>query len=1047
MSRYIREFALVAFFALTSSLAQADTCGPAATYLDRFNTVGYSGNQGSLDWNGNWVEIGDDNLVDDGNVRVTSDSLRIEADENNTVGVWRTADLSGYASSATATLSLDYRRSGLQSSSEYVAIEASSDGGNTWTELAKFQGPGSDATFQAVSYDITAYMGANTRIRLISPSAEGDDRRVYFDNIQIEVTDSSQCSPPPPPCNAQTTYLDAFDTISYSGNQGSQNWSGDWVEIGESDGAGSGNVEVKTDNQPYSLRIEVEQSGAIGIWRAADLSGYSASATATLNLDDRRSGLQFSSEYVAIEVSSDGGSTWTELAKAQGPGSDTTYQALSYDITPYMSANTRIRLISSTFFSAEYKVYFDNIQITVDDSSACASANADHFTISHDGQGIRCLTELVGIQASLSDGQADTAYAGQVTLDAGSANGYWVLVSGNGQFNDSTSGDGRAQYQFATSDVGIASFGLYYPSGPTAINISATDGTIADDDSEGLLQFTPSGLLITAQPVSNPPPGSIDATIPSQTAAQAFSLYLTAYGQTPSDPVCGVIESYDGNKNLHLWSPYINPLGGTLPVMINGSPVADNETAATTQGISFSQGQAGLNIAYADVGAIQVTAKDSATSNPDLPTGIIGTSQDIIVKPAGFTLSNIHRTSDGRTNPAALDVSGTAFMAAGDAFTLQVTAINALGAATPNFGLESLPEGVFLTPNLISAGGTDNPSINYTIGFNGGFSAGAATGSDFSWPEVGIITLTPSIGDGDYLGGGDVTGATSERIGRFTPYDFAVQLVNTPSLQTQCGSFNYIGQAIPYAVSPNVAITARALGGQTTNNYSGPWWRLADIQPSYSHNGPISNGAGLDASAATHTAISCSACNGIVTSNFNGNLTYTRGSPETDPFSAAIDIQFNVIDGDGIAYLGNPFLISAIGFDNGAEQRSGQAYAQDTHGTYANIGDLMTIHAGSRYYDSGAGGWIDNLADNCGSYSFAKTDNGIGAIVSPASPVALSTGSGDLQLQISTDPAPTGGSSRIDFSWPTWLNGPASATATFGIFRGDDRRLYWKESH
>jgi hypothetical protein len=49
-------------------------------------------------------------------------------------------------------------------------------------------------------------------------------------------------------------------------------------------------------------------------------------------------------------------------------------------------------------------------------------------------------------------------------------------------------------------------------------------------------------------------------------------------------------------------------------------------------------------------------------------------------------------------------------------------------------------------------------------------------------------------------------------------------------------------------------------------------------------------------------------------------------------------------------------------------------------------------------------------------------------------------------VTLATDPGAAGGSSTVTFTWPSWLTGTASATATFGIFRGDDRFLYWREA-
>jgi MSHA biogenesis protein MshQ len=175
-------------------------------------------------------------------------------------------------------------------------------------------------------------------------------------------------------------------------------------------------------------------------------------------------------------------------------------------------------------------------------------------------------------------------------------------------------------------------------------------------------------------------------------------------------------------------------------------------------------------------------------------------------------------------------------------------------------------------------------------------------------------------------------------------------------------------------------------------------------------------------------------------------MTYTTATPETEPFTGAVDISFSVTDSDGVVYVANPFTIAAIGFDTGADQRSGRGYAQDVFGTYANIGDTLVMPVGTEYYDSGAGGWLASVADSCTSYSYTRTDNGITATIAPLTDVMLTAGSADLTVTLTGDSGDTGGSSTVTFSWPSWLTGSSSATATFGIFRGDDRFLHWRES-
>ncbi|MEN8802548.1 MAG: hypothetical protein ABF297_11275, partial [Thiogranum sp.] len=90
----------------------------------------------------------------------------------------------------TATLSFDYRRSGLDRASDYVKLEISSNGAaGPWAELTRFQGSATDSAYQSFSQDISAYISATTRVRLITSPTMGATDTVMFDNIQI------QCSP------------------------------------------------------------------------------------------------------------------------------------------------------------------------------------------------------------------------------------------------------------------------------------------------------------------------------------------------------------------------------------------------------------------------------------------------------------------------------------------------------------------------------------------------------------------------------------------------------------------------------------------------------------------------------------------------------------------------------------------------------------------------------------------------------------------------------------------------------------------------------------
>jgi hypothetical protein len=61
---------LAVVLVLTGSLAAAATTNES--YKDKFESIGWGGSSGSLNWSGPWVEINDDNDEKEGNVRVVS---------------------------------------------------------------------------------------------------------------------------------------------------------------------------------------------------------------------------------------------------------------------------------------------------------------------------------------------------------------------------------------------------------------------------------------------------------------------------------------------------------------------------------------------------------------------------------------------------------------------------------------------------------------------------------------------------------------------------------------------------------------------------------------------------------------------------------------------------------------------------------------------------------------------------------------------------------------------------------------------------------------
>jgi uncharacterized repeat protein (TIGR01451 family) len=163
---------------------------PVETLRDEATNVAYDGSNGTLDWSSQpWNEIGDDGSASSGDVRVTTDlgdnSFRIRRSGN---GLERSADLTGYDS---VQLSFDYRRQSFDNQDDYVAVEISSDGGNSWDELDRFEGPRTDSGYLQANYDIIDYAATDTVLRFISSGLGGfraGTDYFYIDDIQIELS-------------------------------------------------------------------------------------------------------------------------------------------------------------------------------------------------------------------------------------------------------------------------------------------------------------------------------------------------------------------------------------------------------------------------------------------------------------------------------------------------------------------------------------------------------------------------------------------------------------------------------------------------------------------------------------------------------------------------------------------------------------------------------------------------------------------------------------------------------------------------------------------
>jgi hypothetical protein len=722
----------------------------------------------------------------------------------------------------------------------------------------------------------------------------------------------------------------------------------------------------------------------------------------------------------------------------------------------------------------------------------------DHFGISDAGTAVNCQASPVTITA-LSSTQTAVPITGTIQVSTSTNHGDWSLTTGAGVFVAGASNSGTASYTYSSADAGVVTLSLLDTYAET-VTINVVDGTATQKSGNALpsqqppLTFVPSGFRITNG-------ANVGTTIGTQIAGKTStqSLALQAIRTDTNTGACTSVFASGTTALVNLGFQCNNPAacvaGQTMTVTNNAvtTSIASNPNGgvsnSTSVALKFStaNAEAPLALNYSDVGQVTLRASYNIPLKSRAASGntMVGASQ-FVVQPYNFTLSNIHCTNYASgscntalgtpgNNPGANSAAGPEFMPAGQPFSATVTASNFAGAATPNYGQETPAQGVSLAANLLLPAGGDAAALNNPAAF-GAFSAGVASGTAFNWPEVGIISLTPSVAS--YLGTGLVSGTTSADVGRFVPNGFAVAL-NTPLIGTACtaGSYSYMGQPLTYAVAPVITVTAQALGGATTRNYTGAFLKLTNASltgRTYTPTpaSPALDTSGLPAASVDPAIVDLGTGQATLTYSAGTGLKFVRGSAIA-PFNANLMLSENIIDSDGVA-APNPVSFGSgtgMSFSAGTTQYYGRLALRDALGS--ELLDLP-MQLTTQYYLSPTSGFTTNTADSCTSAPAIAFSNyqlhltagetcvrdsgspgvsgvGCAAAASAAERYLSTAAAGNFNLTLAAPGSGNSGAASVTATPPSWLQYSWSATtspvglATFGVFPGPASRIYQRE--
>jgi MSHA biogenesis protein MshQ len=678
----------------------------------------------------------------------------------------------------------------------------------------------------------------------------------------------------------------------------------------------------------------------------------------------------------------------------------------------------------------------------------------DHYEIHHDGSALTCEPENITIKACAN---ADCSLLYTTSTDVTLSPAGWIG-------GDSKTFTGSSTYQLFNPTAGSVTLEIS-SSNPAGV-VTCFNNLISGDCT---LPFHDAGFIFD---------------IPDQIACKT-STDITIKAVRKDDETNQCIPSFaNRTENINLWSTYISPAIGTESVTVNSTAISGSSPGTAVSLTFDASGESTFTVFYPDAGSVQL---DSSFTGSGSEAGLVMTGLDTFIsQPAGLCVYS----DDANSDCISGDETCSLFTKAGQAFNLKVKGVcweidgetdTAFcdNVVTPNFELNN----IIISQNLIAPGGGSSGILGVTS-----FDMAAVDNGEHlisqNISEVGVFTFTAD--PPNYLGLGDVIStSTSANIGIFTPDRFSI-IDNTPSFDDGCapGNFTYISQEFGFATDPLLTVTAVNTGGVTTNNYGGSFWKLPGLLINRSYN----NGA------ATASTLTRSTDGGNVTpgdtANYDGDgiltivgdrFTYSKPYVPESPFGALINLDItaaDLTDNDGICYdpdsdnICDGYQINNIA---GTDLHWGRLNIQSNFGPETeNLSLPLTV----QYYDgsdftthiaddcSQVGLSFNNYTDNLNAGDTCVQDNGnpgnSGEGCVAAGPVAEQFEEppllGDFNLYLLAPGTTNNGSvdiTVIEESNGSWLqydwdndgnhdNDP-TGTATFGIYRANDRIINWLE--
>ncbi|WP_264673059.1 DUF6701 domain-containing protein [Marinobacter sp. C1S70] len=667
----------------------------------------------------------------------------------------------------------------------------------------------------------------------------------------------------------------------------------------------------------------------------------------------------------------------------------------------------------------------------------------DHIRIIHPGVGLTCQASDLELLAC-ANADCSSLYPDPVDLTLQPAG--WLPAQ-----NVTLTGAANLQFQRSTEETVTLSISSASPAPDNGVVCLAPDGSGSCDITfrdVGFVFEMPQDLIAGEQGRAF----SMSALETDEQSGQCKALFA---GQT---------------KTIEFGTGYLNPGVAdrvvTWPTRIGGIEVAANGSPQTAVPITFDDDGVARNVSilYNDAGRNSLLARYTEANQPDGGTLVIEGATNYVMAPRGLCL--IPERQCTSSDPGCSNT-----LSAGVPFSVTPRAYrDAPGVASfscadkppaPSFILGSVPVSHQLE---FPAAGVEGNLLEATLDYGDGAQSLTLT-------EVGIFSIGTQALSGGYLGR-DVPASDQAMTARMIPDQLSLTVIGEGELSPECGGFAYTGQTFGWDASGIPELRIEALNGQVprqlTRNYTHPDVivqlpanRFEVLVPNTDNLKTLDDGAGTPVPFRRESGASelssgnrDSETDGIVRYRFNDadKFVYPKSAASRiAPFSPDLTFLLQpMTDADnvpvtGIAAGGEPIKpIAAF------PVRYGRLSPQNVYGP-ENIEKLqmplqMEYWNGTRFVLSddspGCTPWnTSNITSNSANHHDLVTANGT-FTDGLGGPLVLETNGSE-----GTDTLIWGGVEdwkKDDLDGDGSLDDP-TATATFGVYRGHDRVIYWRE--